>query len=550
MLSSLSIQNYALIHDLQVSFGRGLIAITGETGAGKSILLGGLSMVLGKRADMSALRDTSRKCIIEAEFDIEAYGLRPFFETHDLDFHPTTWIRREIHPGGRSRAFINDTPVTLDILGTLSARLIDVHSQHATLEFTQQDVQMKVIDAVAENRTKLSAYSDLLIAYKAESRERESLRLRQQEAAKELDYNQFLLNELDEADLQPGIKEDLETQQETLSNVESILEDLAGGHQLLHDENLGILQHVAQLNQITAKLSAYGSHYESLHQRIQSVKIELDDLAGEFQHLQEGLEVNPEQLTLVSEKLDQLYALLKKHGAHDENELREIHDQLAAKVHDTSALEDRIANLEESISDKEQELTALAEEIRENRRKVIPGLEQKLGERLAELGMPNASFIIRLIPISEFKQNGQDNLAFQFSANKGSAPGELKKVASGGEMSRIMLSIKSILAEYETLPTLVFDEIDTGVSGEISNAMGRIMKRMSRHMQIFAITHLPQVASKGTHHFKVYKEDVEEATRTQIKALSEEERIVELAEMLGGKSLTDSALAHARQLLN
>ena len=550
MLSSLSIQNYALIHDLQVNFGRGLIAITGETGAGKSILLGGLSMVLGKRADKSALRDTSRKCIIEAEFDIEPYGLRPFFETHDLDFHPTTWIRREIHPGGRSRAFINDSPVTLEILRSLSSRLIDVHSQHATLEFTRQDVQMKVIDAVAENGSKLKTYFDLLNAYKAECKEREILIQRQHEAAKELDYNQFLLNELAEADLQPGIKEELETQQQTLSNVESILADLASGHQLLHDETLGILQHVAQLNQVTAKLAGYGSQYESLHQRIQSVKIEMDDLAGEFQHLQEGLEVNPEQLALVNEKLDRLYALFKKHGVLDENELQEIHDQLAAKVHDTSALEEKITDLDNSIAVKEKDLTARAEEIREGRRKIIPQLEGKLGERLAELGMPNASFNIQLIPATEFKQNGQDNLAFLFSANKGSAPGDLKKVASGGEMSRIMLSIKSILAEYETLPTLVFDEIDSGVSGEISNAMGRIMKRMSLHMQIFAITHLPQVASKGTHHFKVYKEDVDEVTRTQIKILNEEERIVELAEMLGGKSLTDSALAHARQLLN
>lgn len=550
MLSTLSIQNYALIHDLQVDFGRGLIAITGETGAGKSILLGGLSMVLGKRADMSALRDTSRKCIIEAEFDIASYGLRPFFENHDLDYHPTTWIRREIHPGGRSRAFINDTPVTLDILSTLSARLIDVHSQHATLAFTQQDVQMKVIDAVAENREKLTAYSNLLNDYKADCKEREALIVQQQEATKELDYNQFLLNELEEADLQSGIREELETQQETLSNVESILADLASGHRLLHDESLGILQHVSELNQITAKLSAYGSHYESLHQRIQSVKIEMDDLAGEFLHLQEGLEVNPEQLALVSEKLDRLYALLKKHSAKDENDLRDIRDQLAAKVHDTSAVEERIAKLDKSISEKEEELTKQADEIRKSRRKVIPGLEQKLGERLDELGMPNASFNIQLIQASEFKRNGRDELVFQFSANRGSAPGDLKKVASGGEMSRIMLSIKSILAEYETLPTLVFDEIDTGVSGEISNAMGRIMKRMSRHMQIIAITHLPQVASKGTHHFKVYKEDVEDVTRTQIKALNEEERIVELAEMLGGKSLTDSALAHARQMLN
>lgn len=550
MLSSLSIQNYALIQDLKVDFGRGLIAITGETGAGKSILLGGLSLVLGKRADLSALRDSSRKCIIEAEFDIAAYALRPFFEAHELEYHPTTWIRREIHPGGRSRAFINDTPVTLDILSDMSAKLIDVHSQHATLEFTQQEVQMKVIDAVAENSSILSEYRQKLEVFKEDTRALETLLVRQSEAVKELDYNQFLLNELSETDLHQGVKSELENQQETLSNVESILSDLGRGYQALYGEEWGVLQQLAQLDQITGNLAGYGPEFRTLHERIKSVRIEMDDLAGDFENLQAGLEVDPEQLALVTSKLDQLYSLLKKHNAQDEVELQQIRDELSTKVQDTGALTEKIDSLRESISKNEKELVGLAENIRKGRLRVIPQFETKLETQLAELGMPNASFEIRLNPVAEFRANGQDELEFRFSANKGTAPGDLKKVASGGELSRIMLSIKSILAEYEPLPTLVFDEIDTGVSGEISNAMGNIMKRMSRHMQIFAITHLPQVASKGTHHFKVYKEDVHEVTRTQIKLLTEEERIVELAEMLGGKSLTDSALAHARQLLN
>ena len=550
MLSALSIQNYALIHDMKVEFGRGLIAITGETGAGKSILLGGLSMVLGKRADMSSLRDVSRKCIIEAEFDIEAYELRAFFEEHELEYHPKTWVRREIHPGGRSRAFINDTPVTLDILTALSGRLIDVHSQHATLEFTQQEVQMKVIDAVAENGAVLKKYKKELEAYRAESNELAGLLVQQSDANKELDYNQFLLQELSEAELQEGIKDQLEQQQQTLSNVEAILGDLGSGHQMLYDERMGLLMQLAELDQLASRFAGYGPDFQKLYERIQSVRIEMDDLAGEFEQLQSGLEVDPQQLSQVTEQLDALYALLKKHNAQDELELQEIRDDLASKVHDTSALEDRIQALQSGIAKRQKELTALADDLRSRRNRVIPQLEEKLKAQLADLGMPNASFEIALMPVTEFKSNGQDELEFRFSANKGSAPAALKKVASGGELSRIMLSIKSILAEYEPLPTLVFDEIDTGVSGEISHAMGSIMKRMSRHMQIFAITHLPQVASKGTYHFKVFKEDLEEQTRTQIKQLKEEERIVELAEMLGGKSLTDSALAHARQLLN
>ena len=550
MLSALSIQNYALIQDLKVDFGRGLIAITGETGAGKSILLGGLSMVLGKRADMTSLRDSSRKCIIEAEFDVEAYGIRSFFEKHELEYHPKSWVRREIHPGGRSRAFINDTPVTLDILSELSELLIDVHSQHATLQFTRQNVQMNVIDAVAENHVLLGEYSQHLSKYKEESSELERLMAQQSELTKELDYNQYLLAELSEANLQEGVKEQLENQQETLSNVEGILADLGSGHQMLYEERMGLLQQIAALDRITTKLTGFGPDFQALNERIQSVRIELDDLAGDFEQLQSGLEANPEKLSQVTEQLDQLYSLLKKHNAEDEVALQGVRDELASKVHDTSALEERIQILEASIAEGKLKLSGIAENIRRERKLVIPQLEQKLETQLTELGMPNARFEMVLKPVTDFKGNGLDELEFRFSANKGSAPGPLKKVASGGELSRIMLSIKSILAEYEPLPTLVFDEIDTGVSGEISNAMGRIMKRMSRHMQIFAITHLPQVASKGTYHFKVYKEDIDDVTRTQIKQLTEEERIVELAEMLGGKSLTDSALAHARQLLN
>jgi len=550
LLASISIKNYALINDLQIDFGRGLNTITGETGAGKSILLGGLSMVLGKRADMSALRDKTRKCIIEAQFEIQAYELKSFFVNNDLDYHPTTWIRREIHPSGRSRAFINDTPVTLDILNKLSSKLIDVHSQHATIEFTEEAVQLKVIDALAGNQNLRRSYKETLDRFRALSTQRDQLEEQRQEAMRELDYNQFLLQELDEAQLEPGMQESLEEQQSALSNVENIQADLSAAHQLLHDETIGIIGHLAQLRQITSQLSSYGSQYESVQSRIQSVHIELDDLAGEFQALQEGLEANPEQLETVNSSLQQLYSLLKKHNALQVESLLEIRENLALKVDNSEQLQSRIEVLDGQISETENKLVAYANDLHTKRKAVIPRLLSKLEEQLKKLGMPNASFALSLEPSADYKRYGKDALSFRFTANKGSEHGELKKVASGGELSRIMLSIKSILAEYETLPTLVFDEIDTGVSGDISNAMAKIMKGMSTHMQVFSITHLPQVASKGDLHYKVYKEDVNDVTQTRIKLLSEDERIVELAEMLGGKSLSDSALAHARELLN
>ncbi|NND15179.1 MAG: DNA repair protein RecN [Eudoraea sp.] len=550
MLASISIKNYALINDLQIDFGRGLNTITGETGAGKSILLGGLSMVLGKRADMAALRDKTRKCIIEAQFEIQAYDLKSIFEKNDLDYHPTTWIRREIHPNGRSRAFINDTPVTLDVLNGLSRRLIDVHSQHATIELTEEAVQLKVIDALAGNQNLRLSYQETLDQFNELSSKRDHLLEEQREAVRELDYNQFLLQELDEAQLEPGMQESLEEQQGALSNVENIKTDLAAAHQLLHDETIGVLGHLAQLRQITDQLSSYGSDYDSVNSRIRSVHIELDDLAGEFLTLQEGLEADPELLETINSRLQVLYSLLKKHNALHVDSLLEIKENLAMKVDNSAKLESQIEHLNGAIQETEEKLIGFATDLHVKRDAVMPRLIMKLEDQLKKLGMPNASFALSLEQSTTYKRNGKDNLIFKFTANKGSAHGDLKKVASGGELSRIMLSIKSILAEYETLPTLVFDEIDTGVSGEISNAMAQIMKAMSTHMQIFSITHLPQVASKGDLHYKVYKEDVNEVTQTRIKLLTEDERIVELAEMLGGKTLSDSAMAHARQLLN
>jgi len=550
VLSNLSIKNYALIDALNVSFSKGFTIITGETGAGKSILLGGLSLVLGKRADLSALRDADKKCVIEAEFEVKKYKLQSFFKKNDLDYEDLTIVRREILPSGKSRAFINDTPITLDILSQLGNQLIDVHSQHQTLQLGDNDFQLKVIDALADNSAILSAYSERLDIYKKTSKKLEQLVDFQKNADKEYEYNSFLLKELDEASLKIGMQEELESQYEQLNNVEGIKEQLSKSEQLLNDEQLGIIGLLGELKQAANKLSVLGNQYSSLNERIQSVFIEMDDIASEIQTYHEQLEANPQLLDEVGGKLQLLFNLQKKHAALNIEELLKIKEELSNKVGVTENLDANIAQLQEELSNSKKLLLLEAEKLSKRRGAVLENLKQQLEDSLSSLGMPSASFQIGLDPSDTFKSNGKDDLTFLFSANKGSNYGVLKKVASGGELSRIMLTIKSILAKYDHLPTMMFDEIDTGVSGEISNRMGDIMARMSKTMQVFSITHLPQVASKGNEHFKVYKTEDGDTTNTRMKKLTVDERVVELAEMLGGADLSDSALAHARQLLN
>ncbi|MBT9188540.1 DNA repair protein RecN [Zobellia russellii] len=550
MLVHLSIKNYALIDNLNVDFTNGFTCITGETGAGKSILLGGLSLVLGKRADLSSLRNKDKKCVIEAEFQIEKYNLKPFFKDNDLEYEERTIIRRAIQPSGKSRAFINDSPVTLDILSRLGSGLIDVHSQHQTLQLTDNDFQLKVIDALAGNKAQLTDYASKLRLYRTTSKELSELVDFQKEANKEHDYNSFLLEELQAAPLKLGVQEELEEQYEQLNNVENILELISSGHQLLNDEQVGIVSLLTELKQVANKLSGFGSQYADLNQRIQSVFIEVDDIASELQNYQEGTEANPQLLEETNTKLQQLYDLQKKHGVQEVSELLQIREDLSEKVSVTENLEADIERKEKELADQKVALQKAADVLTARRKKVVPELKKQLESSLKALGMPSATFKIELFKANDFKANGADRLTFLFSANKGGDYGELKKVASGGELSRIMLTIKSILAKYENLPTIMFDEIDTGVSGEISGKMGDIMQAMSKSMQVFSITHLPQVASKGDHHFKVYKKEEGAVTKTNMKQLNNEERVVELAEMLGGKELSDSAMAHARQLLN
>jgi DNA repair protein RecN (Recombination protein N) len=550
MLRSLSIKNYALIDQLLVNFDQGFTILTGETGAGKSILLGGLSLILGKRADLSSLKNKGQKCVIEAVFNIENYQLENLFKKEDLDFESQTIIRREILPSGKSRAFVNDTPVNLNSLQLLGKHLIDVHSQNQTMQLVDDDFQFQIIDALANNKVHLEKYQIELYGFKKRKKELKELHHLQAEALKEQDYNIFLLKELTEANLVVGELETLEEEYETLNNMEEIQEKLTHSHQLLQEEDLGILNMLTQLKNTLQKLSTYSSTYENLYTRVHSSLIDLDDTFAEIETLQEKLDADPKRLEVVNAKLQTIHNLMQKHVAENVSELIAIKTELTEKV---SASE----NLEESILQKQKEIQTIAvkldtvsESIHKNRQKTIPKLAKELERILNDLGMPNAQFKIEVALVKEYLYNGKDQLSFLFSANKGGQFNELKKAASGGELARIMLAIKSILSNYIQLPTIMFDEIDTGVSGEIANKMADIMQDMSKTMQVFAITHLPQIAAKGHTHFKVYKEDVDEVTTTNLVKLSPDDRIVEIAQMLGGIDVSSSAMAHAKELLH
>jgi len=550
MLTTLSIKNYALIDQLQVNFTNGLTIITGETGAGKSILLGGLSLILGKRADLSSVKNQSEKCVIEATFDIANYNLKPLFKAEDLDYEPLTIIRREILPSSKSRAFINDTPVNLDSLQILGEHLLDIHSQHQTLQLTNDDFQFQVIDALAENGNLLQGYSSNLSEFKSLQAELKVLQTKKAEAIKEQDYNSFLLNELIEAKLIVGEFETLEEEYETLNNIEDIKEKLSFSHELLINEDAGVLTNLTEIKNQLSKLSNYKQAYKDIFERLNSSLIELNDVFREVESLQDQLEADPNRLEVVNNKLQVLHNLMLKHSASSETELIAIRESLATKVSESEHLEERILQIENQIKSIELQLNNDAKTIHDNRVKIIPKLISQLENLLATLGMVNAKFNIELSVSDSFYSNGKDDLAFLFSANKGGNFNELKKAASGGELSRIMLAIKSILSKYIQLPTIMFDEIDTGVSGEISNKMATIMQQMSKSMQVFTITHLPQIAAKGDTHYKVFKEDINEVTQTQLKKLNPDERIVEIAQMLGGSEISSSAIAHAKQLLN
>ena len=550
MLASLSISNFALIDKLGIDFSDGFSIITGETGAGKSILLGALGLVLGKRADLTSLKNKEEKCVIEAHFQIANYNLQAFFDSNDLDYEDETIIRREILPSGKSRAFINDSPVNLQELQDLSIFLIDIHSQHQTQELSEELFQFQIIDSVAENQENIHRYSAILSTYKKDRSNLATLTSKLQTLLKEQDYNTFLLDELLAAKLKVNEQEELEQVYEQLNNVEFIKENLDKSLALANEEQFGILQNLKEIKNALQKTISFSPEYQSLFDRINSVTIEFDDIISELSQQTENLVHDPENLELVNQKLQNIYNLQKKHQVNSIEELLEIQNDLDNKVVSVVELEFEIKKLADSIEVAASELDKLALNIRNNRLKAVPVLSEKLIFILEQLGMPNVRFNMELKETEHYFANGKDELQFLFSANKGSDFGLLKKVASGGELSRIMLAVKAILAQYSNLPTIIFDEIDTGVSGEIANKMAAIMKDMSNKMQVFSITHLPQIAAKGKTHYKVYKSIQGDTTISELKLLTFEERIVEIAEMLSGKDISDSALNHAKVLLN
>lgn len=550
MLTSLSIKNYALIEDINIGLQPGFTIITGETGAGKSIMLGALGLLLGDRADFSSIRDTAKKCVIEGIFSISNYKLENFFKKEDLDYEQQSIIRREILPSGKSRAFINDTPVKISALQKLGTYLIDIHSQHETLSLGNADYQFNVIDTIAKNESLILQYRKELKDYKLLLSRFEALKEEQSQAAKEYDYNLFLLNELEEAHLKAGMLEELEEQYEELNNVEELTENLSAAINLLQQEEIGSLESLKAVRANLSRISKFSANYENFHNRIQSTIIELDDLEAEMTDALDRVEANPAELEEVNQKLQLIYNLQKKHNADGIAELLEIMHSLQEKVSVSENAESALTEVQAAIKEQEARIGQTAEKLHENREKIIPAFIEQTEQILKDLGMPNARLNIELEQGTDFLANGRDKLEWYLAANKGGSFKEIKKAASGGELSRIMLAVKSILAAQSKLPTIIFDEIDTGVSGEIAKKMGGILQRMGNNMQVIAITHLPQIAGKGATHFKIFKEDSEVATQTKIIKLKEEERIEELALMLGGNTKSDSARAHAKALLD
>ena len=550
MLKSLSIKNYLLIDELSVSFNNGFTVITGETGAGKSILVGGISLILGKRADLSVNRDKSQKCIIEGVFDIGSYNLKSVFDKQELDYDTETILRREISTSGKSRAFINDSPVNLGQLSAIGSKIIDIHSQYQNLEILEDDFQFNILDIISNNNNNVSEYENLLHSYKNKKRDLDLLVDERKNLIQSIDYNRFILDEIDSSNVLNENLEDLENIQSSLSNFEEVSSELNFSSQLINNEDLGISSNLLKLKNSITKISENSEKYKSILDRIITLKIETDDIAFEIDSIINSLEQNPEKLNNVIAKIDSINNLFRKHSISTIEDLVEFRDNLALKVESTENIDDKISFLEKECFSLKDELKGVAQKIHKNRLLVIPDFISRIENVLTDLGMKNSKFKIDLIPSDKFYKKGMDEIEFLFKANKGYEFKKIKEAASGGEMSRIMLAIKSIMANYNQLPSIIFDEIDTGVSGEISKKMGIIMKNLGSKLQTFSITHLPQIAAMGESHFKIYKADEEGITKTMMLKLNENDRIVEIAKMLEGNNASESAFIHAKQLLN
>ena len=551
MLKNLSIKNYLLIDDLSVSFNNGFTVITGETGAGKSILVGGISLILGKRADLSVNRDKSKKCIIEGVFDIGSFDLKSVFDENELDYDTETILRREISVSGKSRAFINDSPVNLSQLSLIGSKIIDIHSQHQNIEVLTSKFQFELLDLISKNKDRVLNYTEIFEEYRTNSNKLNELINKKQSLIQSIDYNKFILDEIDRADILDEDLEKLENMQNSLSNFEEISSELSLGSQIISEENIGLISNLLKLKNSIDKVSKNSEKFISISQRLDAIKIELEDIVHEIDYFLDSFEQSPENLTRVIAKIDLINNLLRKHSLQSIDELSEFRDNLAKKVNTTENIDNEIQKIKTNCDELKNRLDSIALEIHNNRKSVIPDLTKEIENILHELGMNNSKFKINLLFSDEqLYSNGRDTIEFEFLANKGYEFKKIKEAASGGEMSRIMLAIKSIMAKYKKLPSIIFDEIDTGVSGEISKKMGFIMKDLGEKIQTFSITHLPQIAAMGESHFKIYKSDVDGITKTMISRLNENDRIIEIAKMLEGNNASKSAYTHAKQLLN
>ena len=550
MLKSISIKNYVLIDKLNISFNSGFSVITGETGAGKTILVDGLSLLLGKRADLSVNRDKTKKCVIEGVFDIGAYNLKSIFDLNELDYDSETILRREISPSGKSRAFINDSPVNLHQLSKIGSRIIDIHTQHQNLNILDQEFQFEIIDAFSNNIEIVDKFRFIFNQYQELQRKIEKFKFDKDSLNQSIDYNKFILNELDSANLYEENLEELEKNQVFLSNFEVISEELSFINNLLIDENIGIQTNIQKLLNSLSKISAKTENLNKLYERVLNISTEFEDVNQELNEQFESLENNPEKLSLLIQKIDAINNLLRKHSVSSIMDLKLLRDEFASKVDSTESIDDKIEEFEIKFNNLKNELTKISKKITKNRMDAIPKFTTDIELILKDLGMENAKFKIELKPSNNFNSLGLDDINFMFQANRGYEFKDLKSSASGGEMSRIMLAVKSIIAKYRKIPSIIFDEIDTGVSGVISPKMGFIMKSLSKYVQTFSITHIPQIAAMGSSHYKIYKFDEDNITKTTIIKLTEEERIVEIAKMLEGSSISESAINHAKRLMN
>ena len=550
MITSLSIKNYALIENLQVEFSNGMTCITGETGAGKSILLGALNLILGKRADLKLLNDSKKKCIVEAIFNIKSYDLEHFFINKGLDYDNNTIVRREISSIGKTRAFINDTPVNLDTLNLFTQNLIDIHSQNENEIMLSSEYQFLVLDFFAKNENLLKDYKLKLAEHKTLITKLEEIELSQEKTSENIDYKSYLYNEFEKIDLTNNIQIKIEERLSFLTNTEDFKLFVSEGIQIIEDEKIGLLNQIASLNSLLKKLSDKSPKFENLFSRVSGLSYDLMDVLTELRVSLDHLESNPKELKDLETKLDLIYSLYKKHKVDNIDDLILIKEKLHKEINYFENFEDNIKELKSSINKNKIELNKLSNSIHRNRINAAPLMIKELQLIVSKMGMKSSRFNVNLIKNDNFFKNGKDSIEFMFSGNRGSEFKVLKKVVSGGELSRIILSMKSILARYKKLPTIIFDEIDSGVSGIISNGLADVMYEMSKNMQVFSITHSPQIASKGNIHIGIYKELEDDSTVTKLRVLNDNQRIKEIAFMLSGKKITKSALEHAKQLLN